>query len=309
MRDENQPLHIKYRPSTFDEVIGNESTIESLKSILSRDKGEVRSFLITGPSGCGKTTLARIMAWSLDCSDRDFQEYNSANVRGIDTIREIANASIYKPLHGKIKVYLLDEIHKATNDAQNALLKLLEDTPTHVRFILCTTDPEKLLPTIKSRCATFHVSPLQRSKMMKLLKWVCTEEEIEVSKTVLQKVAECADGSPRKALVLLDQVIDIENEELALKAILDSSVDEQSIAELCQELLKTGNKWPVLSKILKGLDKEPESIRYAIINYLSKVLLDKDSDRVAQMLEIFLESWMYSGRGGLVSAVYLANRI
>jgi len=203
MRDEQQPLHIKYRPQTFDELIGNETTIESLKSILQREKGEIRSFLFTGPSGCGKTTIARIMANELKCSDRDLQEYNSSNTRGIDTIREIANNCRYSPLNGKVKIYLLDEIHKATNDAQNALLKLLEDTPNHVRFILCTTDPEKLLKTIKTRCSTFVVSSLQRAKIMKLLKWVCEEEKCDISQKVIQKIAECADGSPRQSLVLL----------------------------------------------------------------------------------------------------------
>jgi DNA polymerase-3 subunit gamma/tau len=309
MRDENQPLHIKYRPKTLDEFVGNESTVDSLKSILSRDKGEVRSFLFTGESGCGKTTLAKIISDMMKCGDRDFHEFNTANTRGIDTIREIVVSSRYLPMNGAVKVYLLDECHKLTNEAQNALLKLLEEPPNHARFILCTTDPDKLLPTIKTRCSIFHVSNLISAKILKLLKWVCSEEKVDVSKEVLQKIVDCSDGGPRKALVLLDQVIDVENDETALQAITNSTVDEHSVIDLCKELLQSGNNWKTLANIIKGLDKEPESTRYAIISYLSKVLLDRQSDRVAEILNLFLDSWMYSGRGGLVATVYLANKL
>jgi DNA polymerase-3 subunit gamma/tau len=309
MRNISQPLHLKYRPDSFEEFIGSNATITSLQSIIQRDKGEVRVFLFTGPSGCGKTTLARIIAKELKCSDRDFQEYNSANVRGIDTIREIANNCRYAPLSGKIKIYLLDEIHKATNDAQNALLKLLEDTPSHVRFILCTTDPDKLLKTIKTRCSSFQVSSLKITNIVKLLDWVCEEEKVEVDQKVINKIAESCDGSPRQALVMLDQIIDIEDEEIAFKAILDSTIDERNILDLCRKLLGTGKRWAELSQILKVIDEEPEKCRYAILSYLSKVLLNNPSDRVAQMIDLFSDSYIYKGKAGLILSCYMVSKI
>lgn len=299
----------KYRPQTFNEFIGNEAVITSLQSILQRESGEVRSFLFTGPSGSGKTTLARIVATELKCSDRDFFEFNTANTRGIDTIREIANASRYSPLSGKVKIYLMDECHKLTGDAQSALLKLLEDPPNHIRFILCTTDPEKLLSTIKTRCSTFKVSSLPKPKLINLLKWVCTEEKVEVSQNIIQKIAESSDGSPRQALVILDQVIDIEDEETALQAIIDASIDEQNILDLCRKLLDNGNRWKGISDILKGINDEPEKCRYAILSYLSKILLSRADDRVANIMDLFCEPFYNSGKGGLILACYLASKI
>jgi len=305
-RDKSQPLHLKYRPKTFDEFIGNEATIEALKSVVSRTSGEVRSFLFTGPSGCGKTTLARIVASELNCQAKDIYEYNSANTRGIDTIREIAQSSRYLPLGGKIKVYLLDEIHKATADAQNALLKLLEDTPKHIRFILCTTDPEKLIKTIKTRCSTFTVSSLQRSKIMKLLHWICSEEKVKVEEAVLQKIAECCDGSARQGIVFLDQIIDIENQETALQAIVDATVQDSSIKDLIQKLLQPGISWKTLTPIIKSLDEEPEQIRRAILGYCEKVMLDSPNERLCSIIEIFWDSWTYVGRAGLIRSCYRA---
>lgn len=309
MRDPNQPLHIKYRPQSFNEVIGNEATIEALKTVIQREKGEVRTFLFTGPSGCGKTTIARIIANELECSDRDFSEFNSSNTRGIDTIREIANNSRYAPMTGKVKIYLLDEAHKLTSDAQNALLKLLEDTPAHVRFILCTTDPDKLIKTIKTRCSTFNVSSLKMPKIRQLLKWVCLEEKVIIPELIIQKIAESCDGSPRQSLVMLDQVIDIENDNIALQVIIDSTINEQNILDLCRSLIEKGNKWKDISQVINNLDEEPEKVRLAVMGYFSKVLINNPSDRIADIMLQFSEPFLYGGRGSLILACYLANKI
>ncbi|MFA5355252.1 MAG: AAA family ATPase [Candidatus Paceibacterota bacterium] len=309
-RDESLNLYLKYRPDCFDEFVGNEATVQSLKSVVVRDKGEVRAFLFTGPSGCGKTTLARITAKEMGCHETCFYEYNIANLRGIDTIREMASSLTYLPMVGKVKVYLLDETQKMTGDAQSALLKILEDTPKHVRFLLCTTDPDKLLKTIRTRCTTFHVSSLQRSKIMKLLKWVCEQEKVAIGLPVLQKIAEYCDGGPRQALVMLDQIIDIEDENIALQAVLDTTVGEANVLELCQKLLSPGCQWKTLSGILKNIDDEPEKVRYAILSYMTKVLLnDKPSDRIPQIIDLFTDTFIYSGKAGLVMNCFLSTKL
>ena len=302
------PLHLKYRPEKLGQMIGNESIIQSLESVLLREKGQVRAFLFSGPSGCGKTTIARIIAKELKCSDRDFYEYNSANLRGIDSMREIINNIKYAPLNGKIKVYLLDEFHQATKDAQNALLKLLEDTPEHVVFILCTTEPEKIIKTIKTRCTHFPVTRLQKAKIINLLKEITKKEKIEMEDKIFQKIAEVCDGSPRQALVILDQIIDIPDDESAFMAIQNMTVNETSVLELAQALLQK-SKWATVSKILKEIDGEPEKIRYAILNYMSMVLLSKDSPRASIIMDVFLESWMYSGKAGMIQACYICANL
>lgn len=304
MRDEREPLHIKYRPENFSEFIGNESVVNSLKSILSRDKGEVKAFLFTGPSGTGKTSLARIVGRELKCSDSDFIEYNSANTRGVDTIREIISGSKFAPLAGKVKIYLLDEIHKATNEAQNALLKLLEDTPNHVRIILCTTDPDKLIKTIITRCSCFSVVPLTKAKMITLLQWVCKEEKVELPETILNKIIECASGSPRQALVLLDQVIDVVDDQTALDIIQNSFIEEKTILELCQALLNNSN-WTSVSKIIKGIEGDPEKIRLSVLGYMNKVLLNGGGQRASDIIEIFKDNWFSYPNAGLTQNCFI----
>jgi len=305
----NLPLHLKYRPSTFAEVVGNDNTIESLISVL-RKKGRSRCFLFHGESGCGKTTLARIVAKEVGCSDADFFEYNMANTRGIDTIRDVAWKCTYAPMDGDVKVYLFDECHRQTRDAQEALLKMLEDTPKHVCFILCTTDPGKLLKTIRTRCSSFRVSTLQRVKIANLLKSVLEKEKVAISTVVVREIAKVVEGCPRQALVLLGQVINMDEEE-ALQAITDSSiglvVGEEGILDLCRALLEPSKRqWKKVSEILKKLDADAEGTRLAILGYLSKVLLSRGDGRVADLMLHFLDNFYDSGKAGLVFACYRA---
>ena len=306
---EKYPLSVKYRPTTFDQIVGNETIIESLRSCLERDSGVPHTFLFQGPSGCGKTTIARIVAEKLGAVPDEVKEYNISKTRGIDTAREIIDSCRYAPMKGKVKVFVLNEVQKSTDEFQSAMLEILEEPPKHIFFILATTNPEKLLKTIKTRCTIFQVSSLQRAKIIKLLRQICVLEKVEVSQTILQKISEYCDGSPRQALVMLDQVIDIPDEETALQAILNSTVNEASVLQLCQLLLKKGTSWKTLSDAIKTIDDEPEKIRYAVLSYMTKTLLDTPSDRVPQIIDLFSSSFMYSGKAGLVMNCYLVTKI
>src|SRR3989304_2450876 len=155
--------NIKFRPKDLSDIIGNRSIVTSLESIL-QSKDRPHAFLFTGKQGCGKTTLARILCKRLECSDHDLIEINISNNRGIDTARDIIQFAYVKPLDGRSRVYLLDEVHKSTNDFQNAILKVMEEPPEHLYFILCTTEPQKLLKTVISRCTEYVVSPLAPKK-------------------------------------------------------------------------------------------------------------------------------------------------
>ena len=273
------PLHIKYRPKNFDEVIGNSSTIKMLKSVLGRDTGIPHAMLFAGPSGCSKTTLCRIIKEEMGCANIDFVEYNAGNTRGIDTIREIRSLATLQPKGGKVKIYLLDEVHALTKDSMRALLKLLEDPPKRTYFLLATTDPQDLIKPLFNRCTKFYVEQLKSSEIKKLLLWVLEEEGDEtISNKVISEIVRVSDGCPRDALVTLDSIIDLDNEDEMIDAIKDSTVDQSSVKELCKALIaNTGGerKWKDIQEVLRNLKSDPERTRHAILGYFKSAILNE----------------------------------
>jgi DNA polymerase III subunit gamma/tau len=286
-------LNIAYRPIDLESVIGNKDNITSLQLMLARESELIpHSFLLSGEAGCGKTTIGRIVARMLGAydpdraSNPDFREYNSSNTRGIDTIREIEADAKYAPLSSPCIVYLMDEVHQATKDAQNALLKILEEPPRHVYFILCTTDPEKLLPTVRSRCVKFEVRTLLYDEVMLLLNQVIASEieEGQFPKEVLVKIATECRGVPREALTLLEKVIDIDNPQEAMNIIEQTVVGEVTIRDICQVLMSSyspDDKWVRMKDLLKNVkdsrgEYDFEKMRIAIISYLDKVAMNSE---------------------------------
>jgi len=306
------PLQLKYRPKDFKEVLGNESTIKSLESLLRRNKDDIpKAFLFTGPSGCGKTTLARIVANKLGCDDMDFHEYNVASVRGIDTVREVAANAPFAPMSGEIKAYLFDECHGMTKDAKEAMLKLLEDGPKHVYFFLATTEPQQLLKTLKGRCTAYEVQSPTTKSLLGHLKSICAKEGIEnYPSEILQEIVKVSDGSIREAVKVLDAVIDIEDDEEALQAVQNAVVSEVDTKELCQALIATsGKRWDTCKKILKGTTDDPERLRRAILGYLNAVLLSNGTERHVEIMELFMEPTFNTGMPGLCVNVFLACKL
>ena len=160
-------LYHKYRPDNLEDFIGGREAISTLKTMLSDTEKCPHVFLFQGPTGCGKTTLARIIASELKCTGDDLKEIDTADFRGIDTARDIRKKLQFKPMESPCRIWIIDECHKMTPDAQNALLKTLEECPDHVYFILCTTEPQKLIKTIVGRCSVFSVNVLS-SEPLKL---------------------------------------------------------------------------------------------------------------------------------------------
>jgi len=295
------PLHIEYRPKTLDEFIGNKPTVNSLSSVLNRED-KPHTYLFSGPSGCGKTTLARIVANEIGCSEHDFMEINSSNNRGIDTAREIISNMKFSPISGKVKIYLLDEVHQTTKDFQNALLKALEDTPSHVYFLLCTTQPDKLLNTIINRCSQFTVQKLPTNRIIRLLMLVSRKEGIILRQSVYEEIARAAEGSPRQALVILDQIRGLKEDEIEI-VIRESQIEEKQVIDLCRALMSK-EKWKTISEILKGIETEPEKVRYAVLGYFTSVLLNKGDSYSALVIDCFKEPFYNVGKAGLVAACY-----
>ncbi len=297
-------LYHKYRPTNLEDIRGNSEMVESLQAMLYDKETCSHAILIHGPTGCGKTTIGRIIATELNCKGNDFREVNTADFRGIDTIREIRKNAQFKSLEGDCLVWLIDECHKMTNDAQHAVLKMLEDAPKHVYFILCTTEPQKLLPTIKGRCAQFQVKPLNERQMFGLLRSVVKAEEETCSKEIYEQIYQDSFGHPRNALQILDQVLKADPENRLEIAKRAEVIQSQSI-ELCRALLGKGIAWKEVREILNGLrEEEPESIRRHVLGYAQAVLLKSDNVRAGLVLEEFVDHFYNSGFPGLTLACY-----
>lgn len=277
---EKLELYRKYRPSTLDEMVGNEATIKSLKKELENGS---HVFLMTGNAGCGKTTLARIIAKEVGAGELSIREINSADNRGIDTAREVMEQMRFNPSDGDSLVWILDEVHMITTAGQNAFLKALEDTPSHVYFFLCTTNPEKLIAPLKTRCSIINVKPLDDKEMQFLLKRTCRSEGVKLNPEIIEKIISIADGGSRKALKLLAKVLYLDSDEERLEVLKSDDVAEsQETIELCRTLLNKDCSWSKVSSILKNMDtSEPEKIRMAVMGYMNSVLLSGKLNRNA----------------------------
>ena len=306
------PLHTSYRPKKLKSIIGNDAIKDSLKGLLKR-KEIPPAFLFSGPSGCGKTTFARVLKNELKVSDTDFIELNAADDRGIEAVRALREGMKLAPLIGDKKVILLDEAHMITATAQEALLKLLEEPPSHVHIVLCTTNPEKLKTTLKRRCHHYAVTPLKKAEIEALLKKVLKKEKIDPDKfpkKILEKIDDLADGSAGQALKLLDQVIDMTDEKAALHTLQSAGMSMAEVIDLCRVIanftMNEQTKWGRIHKFLIDFTGDAESARFAILAYLSKVLLDRPNEAVAETMNCFTESFFYTGKAGLTLACYYA---
>ncbi|GLI55881.1 DNA polymerase III, subunit gamma and tau [Propionigenium maris DSM 9537] len=224
----HQTLYRKYRPADFSEVAGEQSIIKTIKNSL-KDNKMSHAYLFTGPRGVGKTTTARLIAKGLNCLTNgitdepcntcencvaisegtfiDMIEIDAASNRGIDEIRGLKDKINYRPAKGRKKVYIIDEVHMLTREAFNAILKTLEEPPSHVIFILATTEPEKILPTIISRCQRYDFKPLSYKDSVDHLKKIAKAEEVMIDEASLKLVYEKSGGSMRDAISILEKLI------------------------------------------------------------------------------------------------------
>lgn len=296
-------LYQKYRPKDFSEVKGNTDVVLSLKKMLSDLSTCPRVFLLHGQTGCGKTTIARIIASQLGCSGRDLYELDSGQFRGIDTVRDIRSNLNYHPIDSKCRVWIIDECHRLTSDAQAGLLKVLEDTPKHVTFILCTTDPEKLLPTIRGRCIQLQMNPLTDKQMYGLLYSIITKEKASLKSEIIEQIIQDSLGLPRNAITTLEQVLSVP-EERQLIVAKQAAERQSQIIELCRALIGK-NSWDKVKVVLEGLKgQDPESIRRAVLGYCQAVLLKGKNDQAAVIIESFREPTYNIGFPGVVYACY-----
>ncbi len=259
----------KYRPRTFTEMVGQEHVVQALTNALTTQRLH-HAYLFTGTRGVGKTTVSRVLAKSLNCQGADGQggitaepcgvcqactdidagrfvdytELDAASNRGVDEVQSLLEQAVYKPVQGRFKVFMIDEVHMLTNTAFNAMLKTLEEPPEYLKFVLATTDPQKVPVTVLSRCLQFNLRPMAPETVLEHLSHVLTQENIPAEPQALRLLARAARGSMRDALSLTDQAIAYGSgqlQEASVRQMLGSA-DRSHVFRLIEALAQGDGK-------------------------------------------------------------------
>src|SRR5580700_4726872 len=306
-----QVLARKYRPQNFSEVIGQEHVTRTLKNAIEQGR-TAHGYIFSGHRGIGKTTVARILAMALNCrsSDKpvtepcgvcescteiragnsvDVIEIDAATNRGIDEIRELREAARYRPARDRFKIYILDEAHQITDAAFNALLKTLEEPPSHVVFMLATTQPEDIPQTIRSRCQHFSFRAVRFEEILGQLKDLAGREKIEADEDALALLAEAGDGSIRDALSILDQAIASCNGRLTADAVrqLAGAAPSAVLEEVMQAVARSSSE-----EVLRLVDRliseghSPTHFARQLVRFLRNAVVAKVAGKDSSLLQI-----------------------
>jgi len=312
-------LYRKYRPSTFEDVVGQQHVVVTLQNAIKTNK-IAHAYLFCGPRGTGKTSIAKLFAKTINCKDEtnrpcghcsscvDIQESNhpdvveldAATYNGVEEIRDIIEKVKYAPLNGKYKVYIIDEVHMMTTNAFNALLKTLEEPPEYCIFILATTEPHKVLPTIISRCQRFDFNKVSESLIKQRLQYIISKEEIHVDDEALNLIANIADGGMRDALSILDQCIAYAQDNITVQDVsivygittveeklsIFKHVKEKDAASLVKEINDVAAKGVDIKRLtidLINLAKEGVVYSYTKNNSMLEIMKEMQAKELTSM--------------------------
>jgi DNA polymerase-3 subunit gamma/tau len=292
----HQPLALKYRPATFADVVSQEHVTRTLQNALEQSR-VAQAYLFAGPRGTGKTTTARLLAKALNCErgitgepcdtcencraisagrSLDVIEIDAASNRGIDDIKELRETVKYAPAQGRYKVYIVDEVHQLSKDAFNAFLKTLEEPPRSVVFVLATTEPHKILPTILSRCQRFDFRPIPLAAIRARLRAIAEKEGIDLDDAAEFAIAKKADGSLRDALSLVDQVVAFGGEGVDMDALrrLIGVPDEERYLDLSRALAEGDARAALeFARSLRDSGYDLEAFYEGLLEHLRNLLL------------------------------------
>src|SRR4051795_236734 len=302
-------LYRKYRPQTFEEVVGQEAVVRTLTNAITQ--GKVRqAYLFAGPRGTGKTSLARILAKAVNCahgptptpdgtchacvaiangSSLDVIEMDAASQRGIDDIRDIRDRVVLQPVEGRSKVYILDEAHQLTDAAWNALLKLIEEPPPHLLFVFCTTELQKVLPTVRSRCQTFVFQRPRLPELVRKLRVIADGEAIDVPDAALALVARGGRGAYRDAESTLDQLAAATGGAISVQDVLQllGAVEDEVLFRLCDMVVDNDTAGALM--FLEEISEQGQDLGRLVtdlIEHLRHLLLVQHMNEVPDSLPV-----------------------
>ena len=304
---ENLVLYRKYRPVSFSQIVGQEHIVKTLMNALKMNK-VAHAYIFNGVRGTGKTTIARLLAKAVNCLDlknsepcnkclacleinqgksMDLIEIDAASNRGIDEMRELREGIKFSPSKLKYKVFIIDEAHQLTKEAFNALLKTLEEPPSHAIFILATTEIHKVPQTIISRCQRFDFHKLTLDKIVERLDWISKQEKIKIEKPALELIALNADGSIRDGESLLGQIMSMEDKNITLEEVqtILGVTDIKAIQDLVEYIVEKENSKAIFH-INEISNQGHDLIQFSksLVSYLRKTLILKIDSNLARLV-------------------------
>lgn len=294
-------LDKKARPKTIAQYVGNETIKAQYKSII---KNPPSLILLCGMTGCGKTTFARILAKKLDYEQLEF---NISDARGIEAARDILELIQNASMQKKGKAIILNEMQGANKYFMNALLERTEEPPKNVIFIICTTEPQILLPAIKTRCTVLEVKPLDDETAFSLVEKVAKKEKIKIEEKYIDAIVKAAEGIPRRLMVMLGAIRDLEEEKHILDTISAYSyIDEAASKEvilLCRALINREN-FKTVMKTLNEVKEQPETIRRIICSYMANTIKGGNlNSNAVLILNEFVNLNLFLGKPAIINSI------
>ena len=310
----------KYRSQSFDDVIGQDPIAQTLKNAIKTDR-VAHAYLFAGTRGVGKTTMARILAKALNClsfdapttepcckcesctavnlgEDIDVIEIDGATNNGVDQVRELRQNAVYRPARARFKIYIIDEVHMLSTGAFNALLKILEEPPSHVKFIFATTEPNKVIATIQSRWHRFVFNNLGGRHIAGQLKSILEQEKIKYEEDLLLPLAKMANGSMRDGLSLLDRLISVGEEPLTAE-LLEKFLGCADSEKICNLIAKIGDSdaagvLGIVDDLISAGQSEVQIVD-ALIDYMRDLMVVKSTTTESDLLILTAEQRSRAG--------------